>query len=118
LWLLLPDKNPDNKEEAEGKFKDLAEAYEVLSDPQKKKVFDQVGEDGTLLSLTNSITHSFFRSVLPSPLGLKGSGGMPGGFPGGMGGMPGGGFRFTGSDPNEIFSQVLRLGDKWKLLVC
>ena len=27
-----PDKNPDNKEEAERKFKDISESYEVLSD--------------------------------------------------------------------------------------
>lgn len=31
-----PDKNPDNKEEAEKKFKGLAEAYEVLSDSKSK----------------------------------------------------------------------------------
>ena len=33
-----PDKNPDNKEEAEAKFKSIAEAYTVLSDAEKRQV--------------------------------------------------------------------------------
>jgi molecular chaperone DnaJ len=40
-----PDKNPDNKE-AEEKFKECAEAYEVLSDQQKRQRYDQFGHDG------------------------------------------------------------------------
>ncbi|CAG5896056.1 unnamed protein product [Menidia menidia] len=41
-----PDKNPDNKEEAEKKFKELSEAYEVLSDENKRTIYDQYGKQG------------------------------------------------------------------------
>lgn len=39
-----PDRNPDNKE-AEAKFKEATEAYEVLGDEQKRKRYDQFGHD-------------------------------------------------------------------------
>ncbi|MFY0608106.1 MAG: molecular chaperone DnaJ [Cyclobacteriaceae bacterium] len=40
-----PDKNPDNPE-AEDKFKEAAEAYEILSDDQKRQRYDQFGHQG------------------------------------------------------------------------
>jgi len=51
-----PDKNPDNKD-AEARFKECAEAYEVLSDADKRRQYDQFGHDG----LRGAGMHDFSR---------------------------------------------------------
>ncbi len=52
-----PDKNPDNKE-AEDKFKEITEAYECLSDANKKSKYDRFGHDG--INGANANYNDFF----------------------------------------------------------
>jgi molecular chaperone DnaJ len=41
-----PDRNPDNKDEAEIRFRDCTEAYSILSDAQKRQIYDTYGHAG------------------------------------------------------------------------
>lgn len=98
-----PDKNPNNKEEATKKFKDLAEAYEVLSDKQKRTIYDQYGEEGLKAGFVPSDSEK-----TPNGGGYAGGPGFAFTQNGPMGGGSGFTFRSTGSgfsptDAQSIF---------------
>ena len=57
-----PDKNPDDKE-AEAKFKECAEAYEVLSDPEKRRRYDQFGHEGLRGIGMRDYTHMRWQDI-------------------------------------------------------
>ena len=92
-----PDKN-NGSAEAEEKFKQVGEAYDVLSDSNKRAVYDQFGEEG----LKRGAPPPGTPGAGPSP---GGPGGQPGGF--GFSGAPGGGrYEFSGDDAFHIFEQM------------
>lgn len=83
-----PDANPDNKAEAEAKFKEVNEAYETLSDSQKRRMYDQFGT--------------------ADPQGFGGGAGGPFGGQGGYYSYNGSGFDGFGDfgDLGDIFSSI------------
>lgn len=95
-----PDRNPDSKESAEKRFKEISEAFEVLSDKNKRAVYDQFGEEGLKAGGGGG--------------GGPGAGGFPGGFHsfhssshGGAG--PGfGGAGFMPSNAEDIFRMFMQ----------
>ncbi|KAM2330531.1 hypothetical protein ACFX1X_021350 [Malus domestica] len=55
-----PDKNPVDNEEAEAKFKQVCQAYDVLSDPQRRQIYDIYGEEGLNCGDPEDIFAEFF----------------------------------------------------------
>jgi DnaJ family protein B protein 4 len=111
-----PDKNRDNVEKATEMFKDVNEAFEVLSDKRKRQIYDQTGEEGLKAggggggSGGSGGGGGGNGSSSSTGGGGGGGGGFPGGFSfqssgGGPGGGGGGGGGFTPGNAQDIFAQ-------------
>jgi molecular chaperone DnaJ len=79
-----PDRNKENKKAAEEKFKEAAEAYEILSDDQKRQMYDQYGHEG-MRNHGGAGMHDFNHMDLREIFDMFGLGDMFGGRGGGFG---------------------------------
>jgi len=109
-----PDKNKDNATEAEARFKEINEAYDVLKDDQKRAAYDRFGEAGVQGAGGGGFRSSGFG-------GGAGAGGfsdifedMFGDFMGGRGGARGGNGTSRGSDMQYTMEITLEEAFKGK----
>jgi curved DNA-binding protein CbpA len=106
-----PDRNQDNPDAAKKKFVDIGAAYETLTDPEKRRMYDQVGEDDGRRGGPAPGFHAGAGPGRSQQFHFGGGGGGAGGFPGfggggfhgfgggGFGGFPFGGHGGGGSPP-------------------
>ncbi len=96
-----PDVNPNNKQ-AEEKFKELSEANDVLTDPKKRKIYDQLGY------YSDNIDPAAAEAYARGGFGAGGFGSTPGG--GRAGGAQGVPFDFGGFDFSDIAGEQGKRG--------
>lgn len=110
-----PDRNPDNKE-AEEKFKEAAEAYDVLSNPEKRQKYDQFGHDMGPQGFPGGGGGFYSGGGMSMEDIFSQFGDIFGGFGGGFGGATGfGGGRGRRSQPRQRKGSDLRIRVKMTL---
>src|SRR5499425_2073928 len=92
-----PDVNPGDKS-AEEQFKAISEANDVLSDPKKRKIYDQLGFYSD--NIDPAAAEAYARG---GPTGAGGFGAYPGGQAGAAGAGQGVPFDFSGFDFGDMF---------------